>query len=283
MRKNISIQKETIWNTNKPGGWNQYKLLTEHNDNLDNIKNYVSSEKMMNSINREMNRIKYKSFGKVKFKAQHANNRNLDKLQKENRSIMNNPKKIEEINLEIAEEIEKVRKDNLEKELDHIKDLKNKKGKIAAVFNIKESIIGNKKSVQEPTTLINPDTNMEVTSVNEIKSVSLKYCKKLLTNRPPKADFEEILQEKYDAHELRMVQKIEDHENSLSNEMFNSAFRRLKLNKENKYKFILKGGLSLHNALFNLCKCVWESEEIPSEWKKQRLCNCIRVKEIKMT
>ena len=68
IRKNLSIQKETIWNTNRPGGWNQYKLLTEYNENLDNINNDVSPEKMMNATNREMNRIMYKSFGKAKLK-----------------------------------------------------------------------------------------------------------------------------------------------------------------------------------------------------------------------
>ena len=54
--------------------------------------------------------------------------------------------------------------------------------------------------------LIDPVKNTEVTSVGEIKNLSLKYCQDLLSNRPPRAGYEEILEYKHRIHDERMVE-----------------------------------------------------------------------------
>ena len=41
-----------------------------------------------------------------------------------------------------------------------------------------------------------PATNNEVTDVEEIKRISLKYCVDLLTNRDPKEGYEDIIDNK---------------------------------------------------------------------------------------
>ena len=60
--------KYTLWNTNKEGGWEKYKNFTEENIKLDEVAVDCSEDPnhMMTKINKELNRIKYLSFGKVK-------------------------------------------------------------------------------------------------------------------------------------------------------------------------------------------------------------------------
>ena len=60
--------KITMWNTNKDGGWEKYKELTEDNTKLQEVAVDSSEDPdhMMNKIDKELNRIKYIAFGKVK-------------------------------------------------------------------------------------------------------------------------------------------------------------------------------------------------------------------------
>ena len=98
--------------------------------------------------------------------------------------------------------------------------------------------------------------------------MSLKYCTSLLTNRAPKDQYKEIIKFKHEIHELRMKEFKSESEMELSEDMFISALKRLKEKHSDKYRFILRGGKSLYDALFVLMKAVWNSEEIPSLWKK---------------
>ena len=52
-----------------------------------------------------------------------------------------------------------------------------------------------------------------------------------------------------------------------SEEIFTKTFRILKQKSGNKYDFILKGGPSLHRALFKLYELVWNKEEKPDAWR----------------
>ena len=73
--------------------------------------------------------------------------------------------------------------------IENITKVKKQKGRSAAVFTLKDDVIGHKKTGQEATILIDPMTGKEVTTPHEIKRVSLDYCNELLTNRKPKTTF----------------------------------------------------------------------------------------------
>ena len=66
IRKHIE-EKNTIWNTNKPGGWEEYFKKTENNAELDEIASVPNSNMnlMMKRIDKVMTKIKYSTFGKV--------------------------------------------------------------------------------------------------------------------------------------------------------------------------------------------------------------------------
>ena len=57
--------------------------------------------------------------------------------------------------------------------------------------------------------------------------VTLQYCVNLLTNRKPKPEYVEVINQKYELHEQRMNEVIFNDLDELSPEMFNSALRHL--------------------------------------------------------
>ena len=64
-----TIPKIKCWNTNKIGGWLKYQSLTEKNKTLEKVNCMTSDpEKIMTKIERELTRVKYESFGKVKYR-----------------------------------------------------------------------------------------------------------------------------------------------------------------------------------------------------------------------
>ena len=65
-------------------------------------------------------------------------NQNLNRLQ-EMKVKSHDKKELEDIDKSIAIELENMRKENMEKELDKIKTLKQRKGNVAAIFNVKET------------------------------------------------------------------------------------------------------------------------------------------------
>ena len=156
--------------------------------------------------------------------------------------------------------------------------MKNKRGNVAAVFKLKEAIVGNKKVTQEPTTLIDPVTKLEVDSVEGIKRISLEYCKNLLTNREPRKGFEDIVRNKINIHNERMKEVVEGHEPDLTIEMFYSALERIQRKNPQKYSFILKNGQSFIDSLFFLFKTVWKHEVIPDGWKKTDIVQIFKSK-----
>ena len=116
-----------------------------------------------------------------------------------------------------------------------------------------------------------PTTGLPVYSPEEIKGVTLQYCVNLLTNRKPKPEYAEIINQKYELHEQRMNEVIFNDLEELTPEMFNSALRHLSSKHGEKYKFILKAGPAYLNALLNLFILIWKTEQIPQAWHSSSL------------
>ena len=49
-------------------------------------------------------------------------------------------------------------------------------------------------------------------------------------------------------------------------EQYSNALKEVSSKHPEKYKFIIKGGASLHNALIHLFSTVWRTEVIPDLW-----------------
>lgn len=246
-----TIRKTVRWNTNRPDGWMRYKNLTTNHPKLekianDDIENVAESIKM---INDEINKVKFAAFGKVKERSKPTTASKAAMLEEEKAKIIT-----------------------------AIKETKEMKGKAAAIFKLKDDLLGNKKAAQEPTVLINPDTMKEENTVEGIKKISLNYCQNLLTNRPPKPDYNMDINLKNILHDIRMKIDDDDRNETLTIEMFQKSYEALLKNLGKKYPFITGSGSSLKNALFNVFQFIWKSENYPEEWQKSTLIQLFKGK-----
>ena len=80
----IPPSKFTTWNTKKSEGWETYKRETEHNHKLNKLAmtNTDDPESLLRGIEKEMNNLKYKCFGKVKVSTKDHHMKEVEKLQK---------------------------------------------------------------------------------------------------------------------------------------------------------------------------------------------------------
>ena len=123
----------------------------------------------------------------------------------------------------------------------------------------------------EVIAITNPEAGAFVSSTKEIKEVSLKYCVNLLKNREPKEDFKRIIQRKVTLHKERMEEHFENDLDEISMSQFSNALKKVSNTHSEKYKFILKGGKSLMNAIYTLFSMVWKREQIPKSWSNSEL------------
>ena len=92
---------------------------------------------------------------------------------------------------------------------------------------MRDRVTGEKKQSQEATSIIDPATEKEVTKVDDIKAVSLKYCTDLLTNRPPRPGYEDDIACKVMLHEVRMLESENDTEIALTHYTCESSLKEL--------------------------------------------------------
>ena len=258
-RRNPNGEKFKMWNLNKEGGWDKFKEQTDVNEKFKNIanENALNPTQLMDEIDKEVTKVKFRAFGKVTVRNDLKTNKELKALQKDKFDLLkkNNTKErndeINELEDKITNEVLSHQRKKLEKEISELKDIKCKKGKSAVIFNLKDKIVGKKKAAQEATTMKDPKTNEELTKKKDIKEAALSYCVDLLTNRSPKPGFEEDLMLTDLIHEKRMREKV-DNDVEFSRTTFENSLKELKQKNKNKYEFILKGGNDFKEALYKL-------------------------------
>ena len=74
-----------MWNLNKEGGWNKYNELTEENDIFKKIANDDTKNptQLMQEIDKELSKVKFRTFGKVTVRNDLRTSKELKTLQKE--------------------------------------------------------------------------------------------------------------------------------------------------------------------------------------------------------
>ena len=262
-------EKITVWNTNKSGGWDMYKELTKENKDLDKLADEdISNPTSFNTkLERIMNKLKFRSFGKVTFSNRCKFDKPIDKLYHEKRIFTSekNEEKIREIEANISELLVIKQRQEYEKKLLDLKTLRESKGRSAANFKLKEKILGEKKEKQEAVAIEDPITEEMLFDPEKIKEASLNYLKTLLINREPKDEYAKDIEVMRILHNKRMNERNVDEE-ELSQKDFDSLVESLKKKNKLKYKFILNGGKSYRKCLYKLFKLIWWKEVKPSQW-----------------
>ena len=260
-------------------GWERYKQRTEANNKFLKLAEdkEADPEHLSKKIEKELNSIKYEVFGKVKIAGKNNKNaRQLENLQLEKNTITkgNDPDKVmrlEKVDRKMASTLKDIERESFEKDIKYLEGLRKEKGKSAAVFSLKEKILGKKKSSQERTVIKDPVTGREVSTPSEIKRVSLDYLVNLLSNKPVKEEYAEVLNVKRELHFERMAEVIDNDINELSSETFEKILISLSKKPGSKYKYITRAGYSLKLALCNLFQIIWRTEKIPSDWHESNV------------
>ena len=106
--------------------------------------------------------------------------------------------------------------------------LKYKKRNAAKVFKLNNVLVGGKKKSQDPIAIKDPKSGEVLTDPKTIKETIATFLKELLTNCPPSHGYEIDLELKRKLHEVRMKERIEDGNSTLTLEMFNKNCGKIK-------------------------------------------------------
>ena len=150
--------------------------------------------------------------------------------------------KMKNVDNKLSEALLAKQTETFSSELKNMNSLKSSKGFSSTIFKLKADILGPKKIAQEASSLIDFKTGCLLTNPNEIMRVSLQYCQELLANRNPKEGFEADIDIKYQIHETRMLERLDDDLELITAQMFEDTFKALKSKPGNKYEFIMNGG-----------------------------------------
>ena len=141
-------ESQIMWNTNKPGGWEKYKELTENNRDLEELlkdDKITSTTEFNEALEKTMEKVKHNAFGKVSFSNASKSFKPLDKLYSEREAIIKanaDDDKIKEVEERISDLLIQKQRLEYEKKLKDLNFLKNTKGISAAVFNLKSKVLG---------------------------------------------------------------------------------------------------------------------------------------------
>ena len=176
-------ETQVVWNLGKEGGWDKYKELTDkYSEALQEVvDNEECMDTKMEAFEKLHDRIKYKSFGKVKIGRKY-------KDKKEERTRDNEERSNEAKDL-FEEEEERARM-----EIEEIKQMKI--SKVGKVWELRKIIVEGKKALIEATAIINPEDGKVVVSNNNIKKITLQYCKDTLTNNVPARGYQQFIEDK---------------------------------------------------------------------------------------
>merc|ERR1711954_34867 len=131
-------EKIVTWNLNKANGWKQYRDLTTNNRKLDSIASSQTEDpdEILHDIEKELNSVKYKAFGKVKVKKKKPKT-SLEHLMDEKKLVLLNSSgitaredsRIDEIDAQICIELKKEKRKKYKKNYFPQKKKKKKKKK----------------------------------------------------------------------------------------------------------------------------------------------------------
>ena len=145
----LNNKPQTVWNIKKDGGWQAFKVSTEHVAEFVNIfdDKLKSTTDLTKDIERKMTKKKFEAFGKVKLRNK-KENEDLKKLYEVKSSMFENGANVDEVENDITKKLLELQRGEVEKDIREIMVLKQSKGKSAAVFNTLKKIVGNKKKFQ---------------------------------------------------------------------------------------------------------------------------------------
>ena len=208
--------KPIIWNLNRENGWKEYYALTESNEKLVSLANNCidNPTKLMNDIETELTKVKFKAFGKVTVRSRPKDDKVLNELQNEKEELVLKGEigkdALARIDKTINAQIMKIQSESFENEINRLRNMSLIKGRSAMIFKLKEDILGKKVASQESIVMYDSVNNVMLKDRSQIRDASLKYCVNLLINRAPKEEYTDDIALLSKIHDVRMISKEPD-------------------------------------------------------------------------
>ena len=129
------------------------QIETEYNSQLDKVAEMMPDEpnKIQKALDKELTSKKYKCFGKVKISSKSEDTKRLEVLQAEKLKLeeVDNAEKAEKqksIDAKMALVLKELQLNKYKKDLKSLDEIVKTKGKSAAIFNLRDRILGSKKA-----------------------------------------------------------------------------------------------------------------------------------------
>jgi exonuclease III len=250
--REVAEERKTVWNFAKEGGWNRYKLLTEeYGDAFEKmVENEESTiDENMKKFDKLHEKIKFRAFGKVTIGGY---KKRIEQSEKENVT---------------ADEIVDEQIIRTEKEIEDIK--KAHTNRVGRVWEVRKKVIGGKLDTIETSAIRNPATKKLVMKKDEIKSVTLNYCKATLRNNTPEDEFKELISKKKDLVKERLNES--EGEMEIEYETFERLVNKFKNSGKKNYDFLTKAGDAFQMAVYKFCERMIREEKFPKSFSSTML------------
>ena len=216
------------------------------------VKENLPIEEKMVKIEKLHNRVKFEAFGKVKVK---SNN------------VTSSRKAEENIENESADEILRKQRKEAEEEIEKLRE--EHPSRAGRVWELKKKIMGGKKSTQQATAVVDPSTGKLAVSKQQIKEVTLKYCKDTLKDNEVEEEFKEGIERKKEKVKQKLSEVGEIFE--IRQETFDKVINKFKVSKKANYDFIVKASKEFQNCIFKFCQEMILKEQFPESFNSTTL------------
>ena len=115
-----------------------------------------------------------------------------------------------------------------------------------------------------------PETKRLVVEQSEIKSISLKFCKKVLERNEPKKEMEKMFVMRKTLNEERLSENVGEGFKA-SKDVYDQVLAKFKSNNKRSYDFLIRASEEYKDSIFLLCKRIIESESIPDKFRESTL------------
>jgi hypothetical protein len=103
-------------------------------------------------------------------------------------------------------------------------------------------------------------------SIEQIKAVSLKYCKATLQNNPPHSGFNLGAEIKEELHRKRM--KLTGGSFGIKKTTFDKVIKKFRMGNKRNYDFLVKAGETFQEISLSFCQRMFDDEVFPNSFKE---------------
>ena len=262
-KKEKKQKAPTIWNKQKPGGWEAYEKETEGaKQKMEEIiqDKGMSVEDVMMKLDKIQTKIKHATLGKTKIKTK----KNQEKERAEN----------EPSDEELGKLLMRKQSEKIENAI--MKVTSSKIGGCGQLFKMRDLVEGPRRPGQEAQAVVDSRSGELVVASSAIQQASLDYCLDTLRKNEPIESFKHLIESKRKLHEIRMLQT--DGNFDITEDLFWQVLAKFESKKKKSYDFLTRAGAGFKEAMYKFCKRMNLEEVFPSRFDETILVQLYKKK-----